>query len=117
MCDILKQSQQGRSQIIHQPCSITPAPNIQNSVGSYLTVASSEALAAGARVLPIIHWSAGRGECQAEPPVEAGLAFAGVWTRYGPGGSGLGWCRGVRGQLEGIGNGFSTVTQKQEEEK
>lgn len=67
---------------------------------SYLTVASCESLAACTGVLPGVLWSASRWEGQAEPPVEAGSAFAGVRTRCGLGRGGLCRSRGVRGQLE-----------------
>ena len=84
---------------------------------SYLTVASGEAPAAGACVLPVIRRPVGGGQRQAEPPVEAGLAFAGVRARCGLGGGGLGRRGGVRGQLEQIVDGFRAVAQEQEEEE
>lgn len=88
---------------------------------SYLTVASGEALAACTGVLPGVLWPAGGRQGQAEAPVEAGPAFAGVRTRCGLGRGGLGRGRGVRGQLEGRGDGpdaaAAAAAQEQEEEK
>ncbi len=91
---------------------------------SYLAVASGEALAARTGVLPGVLWPAGGREGQAEAPVEAGSAFAGVRTRCGLGRGGLSRGRGVRGQLEGRGDGpdaaaaaDAAAAQEQEEEK
>lgn len=91
-------------------------------MGPYLTVASSEALVACAHVLPGVLWPASRGEGQAESPIEAGSALAGVRTRCGLGRGGLGRGRGVRGQLESGGDGpdaaaAAAASQEQEEEE
>lgn len=80
----------------------------------YLTVASCEALAAGAHVLPVLLRSAGGGQGQAQSSVEAGSAFAGVRERCGPGRSGLRRGRGVRSQLEIRGDGLGPTAKEQE---
>lgn len=89
---------------------------------SYLTVASSEALAARTGVLPGVLWPASGWQRQAEAPVEAGSSFAGVRTWCSLGRGGLSWGRGVRGQLERRWDSpdaaaAAAVAQEQEEEK
>lgn len=77
---------------------------------------SSEALAAGARVLPGPLRPEGRKEGQAEPLVQAGPSFAGVWTRCRLGWGGLRRGRGVRSQLERRRDGVDASAWKQQEE-
>lgn len=87
---------------------------------SYLTVASSEALAAGASILPGVLQPASGGQSQTEAPVETGSAFAGVRTRSGLGRGGFSRGRGVRGQLEERGecpDAAAAVEEQEDEEK
>lgn len=78
---------------------------------------SSEALGAGARVLPGPLRPEGRREGQAEPPVQAGPSFAGVRTRGRLGWGGLRRGRGVRSQLERRRVDASAWKQQEEDEE
>lgn len=90
---------------------------MKSLAASYLTVASSEALAAGACVLPAALQPERRWEGKTEPPVEAGPAFAGVRARCGLGRAGLGRRGGVRSQLEKRGDTLDTSARQQQEKQ